>query len=261
MTLDMRQTTNRQTRSKLAIALAGLAAAGSLVATASMHASSGPQDNVLPATSRHAEPSALAPERRLPGAVASARHAQLTAAISARVESVAVSEGQIVEKGDVLLALDDADEALLFDQREADVIEARAALETLAQQFAADRRVLEHMRELHRLTLAKRQRLEGLASQDPGQLEDTRASLARQSIQLAEQQLKVDNHPQRIAVAEAALARAESLLAEQELRLSRTVVTAPFAVALRALQLPRETVCAKAMYCWKFTIPRPSRSV
>jgi len=260
MKLDMGQAAPRRTRSRLAIAFAGVAAAGSLVATASMHDSNRPEENILPATSRHAETSALALETPLP----EPRHAQLTAAMDARIESVAVSEGQIVEKGDVLLALDDADAALRFDQREADVIEARAALETLARQLAADQRVLEHMRELHRLTLAKRQRLEELASQgleNPEQLEETRADLARQSIQLAEQQLKVDNQPQRIAVAEAALARAESLLAEQELRLSRTVVTAPFAVAFRALRLPRETVCAKAMYCWKFTIPRPSRPV
>jgi multidrug efflux pump subunit AcrA (membrane-fusion protein) len=60
------------------------------------------------------------------------------------------------------------------------------------------------------------------------QLEDTRAAVARQAITLAEQQLKVDNHPQVLAVAEASLARAEALVAEQELRLSRTLVTAPF---------------------------------
>jgi len=60
------------------------------------------------------------------------------------------------------------------------------------------------------------------------QLEDTRALVARQAIQLARQQLRVDNHPQRLAMAEAAVERFRALMEEQELRLSRTVIVAPF---------------------------------
>jgi multidrug efflux pump subunit AcrA (membrane-fusion protein) len=60
------------------------------------------------------------------------------------------------------------------------------------------------------------------------QLEDTRAAVARQAIVLAEQQLKVDSHPQRLAISEMALERARAQLEQQELRLSRTLVVAPF---------------------------------
>jgi multidrug efflux pump subunit AcrA (membrane-fusion protein) len=129
------------------------------------------------------------------------------------------------------MTLDDADEELRLQQRVADAAEARARLETLHHQLEVDKQVLEHMRELHELTVAKRKRLEKLESRNlvaTDQLGDTRAAVAREAIALAQQQLKVDNHPQTLAVAEAALERAEALVAEQELRLSRTLVTAPF---------------------------------
>ncbi len=222
---------SKKNQALLSVAFIGLASTGVLVATAPTHDATQVEEKVFPVTTMPATEAAAAPELRLFGRVETPRHAQLTAAVTAMVNSVNVSEGEFVEKGDVLLALDDAEEALRYDQRLADAAEARAALETLEHQLKVDLQVLKHMRELHELTLAKRERLEKLARQNlvaTEQLEDTRANVARQAIQLAEQQLQVDNHPQRIAVAEAALARAESLLAEQELRLSRTVVAAPF---------------------------------
>ncbi|MEM0954295.1 MAG: HlyD family efflux transporter periplasmic adaptor subunit [Pseudomonadota bacterium] len=232
MKLNMRiKKPSKKNQALLAITCVGLAATGTLMATAPSHDPNQVAERVFPVTTMAAETGELSPELRLFGRVETPHHAQLTAAVTAMVNSVNVREGQIVQKGDVLLALDDAEEELRYEQRQADVTEMRAALETLQHELKIDLQVFSHMQELHELTLAKRKRLEKLASQNlvaTEQLEDTRANVARQAIQLAEQQLKVDNHPQRIAVAEAALARAESLLAEQELRLSRTVVAAPF---------------------------------
>ena len=232
MKLNMRVSKpSKKNQVLLGIAFTGVAATGTLMATAPSHDANRVEEKVFPVTTMAAEAAALSPELRLFGRVETPHHAQLTAAVTAMVDSVNVREGQVVEQGQVLLALDDAEEALRYEQRQADATEARAALETLHNELKSDLQVLKHMQELHDLTQAKRQRLEKLASQNlvaTEQLEDTRANVARQAIQLAEQQLKVDNHPQRIAVAEAALARAESLLAEQELRLSRTIVAAPF---------------------------------
>jgi biotin carboxyl carrier protein len=87
------------------------------------------------------------------------------------------------------------------------------------------------MRELHQLTLAKRDRLRKLQQKNlvaRDLLDDTGAAVARQAIELAQQQLKVDNHPQRLAIAQVTLERAQALLAEQELRVARTTVAAPF---------------------------------
>jgi multidrug efflux pump subunit AcrA (membrane-fusion protein) len=215
----------------LVIGLLGLATTGTLMATAPTHDAKDVQEKAYPVTTMPVNAQDLAPELRLFGRVETPRHAQLTAAVTATVNSLNVSEGQLVDKGDVLMALDDADEDLRFQQRQADAAEARAALETIRRQLQVDQEVLQHMRELHELTITKRNRLATLEQQNlvaTEQLEDTHAAVARQAIQLAEQQLKVDNHPQRLATAEAALGRAEALLAEQELRLSRTLVVAPF---------------------------------
>jgi multidrug efflux pump subunit AcrA (membrane-fusion protein) len=222
---------SRKNQALIAIGLIGLATTGTLMATAPSHDANAVEEKSYPVTTMPVMEQDLAPELKLFGRVETPRHAQLTAAVTATVSTLNVSEGQMVEEGDVLMALDDADEDLRYQQRQADVAEARAALETIRNQLAVDQSVLAHMRELHNLTVAKRKRLEKLEKQNlvaTEQLEDTRANVARQAIQLAEQQLKVDNHPQRLATAEAALNRAETLRDEQELRLSRTVVVSPF---------------------------------
>lgn len=222
---------SRKNQALMVIGLVGLATTGTLMATAPSHDAKQVEEKTYPVTTMPVVAQNLAPELKLFGRVETPRHAQLTAAMTATVSTLNVSEGEMVEEGDVLMALDDADEDLRFQQRQADVTEAKAALETIRNQLQVDAQVLKHMRELHQLTIAKRQRLEKLQKQNlvaKEQLEDTRAAVARQAIELAEQQLKVDNHPQRLATAEAALHRAETLLAEQELRLSRTVVVAPF---------------------------------
>ena len=222
---------SRKNQALLIIGLAGLATTGTLMATAPSHDANQVEEKAWPVTTMAVVQEDLAPELRLFGRVETPRHAQLTAAVSATVSSLNVSEGELVEQGQVLIALDDADEELRYQQRQADAAEARANLETIRRGLQYDREVLQHMRELHDLTIAKRSRLEKLAKQNlvaTEQLEDTRAAVARQAISLAEQQLKVDNHPQVLAMAEVAVERAEALAAEQELRLSRTLVTAPF---------------------------------
>jgi multidrug efflux pump subunit AcrA (membrane-fusion protein) len=165
------------------------------------------------------------------GRVETPRHAQLTAAVTATVDTLSVSEGELVEAGQVLMTLDDADEELRLLQAAANTAEAQARLGTTRREFAVDTQVLQHMHELHQLTLSKRRRLETLQQQNlvaAEQWEDTRALVARQAIQLAQQQLRVDNYPERLAMAEAAVERSRALMEEQELRLSRTVIIAPF---------------------------------
>ena len=231
MKFNLRINPSRKNRILAMVAVAGLATTGTLMATAPEHDATEVEEKAWPVTTMRLQTQTLAPELRLFGRVETPRHAQLTASVTTTVNSLNVSEGQVVHKGDVLLALDDADEDLRYQQRAADTAEAEAALTTTRQQLKMNQQVLKHMRELHDLTLSKRKRLEKLEKQNlvaTEQLEDTRAIVARQAIQLAEQQQKVDSHPQQLAIAEAAVARAQALLAEQELRLSRTVVVAPF---------------------------------
>jgi HlyD family secretion protein len=213
------------------ITLLGLASTGTLMATAPKHDANEIEDKAWPVTSMPVSTVDIAPELRLFGRIETPRHARLTAAVTATVTSVIANEGQLVEAGDILMTLDDADEELRLLQREADAAQAQAALTTSKQEFAVDTQVLQHMQELHSLTLSKRGRLAKLQQQNlvaTEQLEDTRALVARQAIQLARQQLRVDSYPQRLAQAEAILARSQAEVEEQELRLARTLITAPF---------------------------------
>ena len=230
---------SRKNRLLVIITICGLATTGTLMATAPEHDASAIEEKSWPVTTMQLKREILSPELRLFGRVETPNHAQLTAAVTAYVDTVSVSEGQLVEAGQILMTLDEADEDLRLKQRMADAAEAAAAVETTRRSFEVDQQVLQHMQELHELTLAKKRRLETLQQQNlvaTEQLEDTRAAVARQAIQLASQQLQVDNYPERLAMAEAALARADALVEEQELRLNRTVVVAPFTGRISRLE-------------------------
>ncbi|MCZ6828782.1 MAG: HlyD family efflux transporter periplasmic adaptor subunit [Gammaproteobacteria bacterium] len=231
MKFNMRINPSRKNRVLALITLAGLATTGTLMATAPEHDAADIEEKAWPVTTMTLEARALSPELRLFGRVETPRHAQLTAAVTATVDTLSISEGELVEAGQVLMTLDEADEELRLLQRTADTTEAQAKLDSTRREFAVDTQVLQHMQELHELTLSKRRRLDTLQQQNlvaAEQLEDTRAMVARQAIQLAQQQLRVDNHPQRLTMAEAAVDRSRALMQEQELRLSRTVIVAPF---------------------------------
>jgi multidrug efflux pump subunit AcrA (membrane-fusion protein) len=231
MKFALRSKLSRKNRSLALVTFVGLAATTTLMATAPQHDASLVEEKAWPVTTMVVEADDLSPELRLFGRVETPRHAQLTAAVTATVNRVNVREGELVEQGQILVVLDDADEELRAQQAATDVAEAQATLESTRQQQVVDGEVLQHMRQLYELTVAKRDRLIKLHKQKlvaAEQLEDTRAAVARQAIVLAEQQLKVDSHPQRLAISEMALERARAQLEQQELRLSRTLVVAPF---------------------------------
>jgi multidrug efflux pump subunit AcrA (membrane-fusion protein) len=231
MNFNLHKRISRKNRLLVLIACGGMAATGTLMATAPRHDDVQAQEKAWPVSARLVEPADLSPELRLFGRVETANHAQLTAAVTATVQNVNVSEGERVHKGQVLLILDDADEQLHYQQRLADTEQAAADLESTRAQLDNDQQVLSHMRELLELSRAKRARHETLRQSNVmalEQLEDTRVQLARQAILTAQQQLKVDDHPQRLAAAQARLNRTQALLQEQELTLSRTIILSPF---------------------------------
>lgn len=231
MKFDLRSRFSRKNRNLAVVTFVGLAATTTLMATAPQHDANSLEEKAWPVTTMQVTPGELSPELRLFGRVETPRHAQLTAAVTARVNAVNVREGELVEKGQILVVLDDADETLQAQQAATDVAEAQAALESARQQHGVDVEVLQHMRQLYELTVAKRDRLQKLQQRNlvaAEQLEDTRAAVARQAIELAGQQLRVDDYPQRLAVAELTLERARALLEQRELRVARTRVTAPF---------------------------------
>ena len=210
-----------------------------MLATAPQHDPSVVEEKAWPVSTLTIQRQTLSPELQLFGKIETPDHAQVTAAVSATVERVNVVEGESVKSGDVLVILDDADELLRLQQRSADLMDAQSTLAQTIRKHEADRAILKHMQELFALTTAKAERLETLIQRNlvaAEQFEDTRQQVARQAIQLAQQQLTVDNHPQLLATAQASVHRSESLHAEQALRLQRTRIRAPFDGRISSVQ-------------------------
>ncbi|MFT5484105.1 MAG: HlyD family secretion protein [Halieaceae bacterium] len=223
--------TSPKNRYLLSVLGGGLALITLIMATAPEHDPNQVEEKIWPVSTLSAEPASLSPELQLFGRLETPLHTQLTAALSAEVKSVLVREGDLVTQGQLLVALDAADAGLRVAQREADMRDAQASLDSTRAQSSSHKLVLKRRQELHQLSQARVDRLAHLTSKHliaTETLEQARQEVARQAIALAEQQLQVDNHPYVIASAEARLKQIQAQLAQDELNLLRTGVLAPF---------------------------------
>ncbi len=222
---------SRKNKIFAAIVTASMISTGTLMATAPKHDPAEVEEKSWPVSSVTAHIETLAPELQLFGRVETPNHATLSAAVEAQVLALAVQEGQAVKAGELLVALDPAEEQLRLQQREADLNDARSLLQSAHRDITTDREVLAHMEDLHALTRSKAQRLKTLNTKQliaTEQLENTLQEVARQAIELSRQQALVDNHSNRLASAEAAVERASAQLENQRLNLARTEIRAPF---------------------------------
>ena len=94
------------------------------------------------------ESGTVAPTTRLFGSVESPSLGLLTAAVEADVTEVRVLEGESVNAGDILVVLDNTDFNLELLQREAELAEIEALIESDRLRLEADRRSLQTEREL-----------------------------------------------------------------------------------------------------------------
>lgn len=155
----------------------------------------------------------------------------IAAPLAGRIGSRPVREGQRVEAGELLVALDDADVAPLLAQAEADVNDLQAQLSSEQVRYATDRNALEGERAI--LGNARRQfeRTQSLVNRDltsQEALETASDTLARARLTVTARQRAVDEHPSRVQSLEARLARAEAALMSARRDAERATVRAPF---------------------------------
>ncbi|GAB3289266.1 efflux RND transporter periplasmic adaptor subunit [Parahaliea aestuarii] len=220
-------------KNRVLLVILGAAILGStaLLATAPQPPLPEVTEKIWPVSAVSARSESLSPELMLFGRVESPNHAALRSDSSGDVLAVHVREGERVSRGQLLVSLDPAHAALALEQAEADLADAESALASLQADIRAERRVLEHMEDLYALTSAKAERLKGLNERQliaTEHMENTLQDVARQGIELARQQARVEKHPQRLASAEAALNRARAQRDDRALRLADTRVEAPF---------------------------------
>lgn len=173
----------------------------------------------------------LAPSFTLYGRIESLWHSDLTAGVSADVVNIEVVDGSRVQKGDLLLTLDNRDTTLLVAQREAELEEITAKIRSEQSRHQANLKALPSEKRLLELTQAEVSRLQGLVRKKvsaQSQLDTARQSLERQAIALSARQQLVIEHKARMAELNANMARAEALRDQAKIELSRTSLLAPF---------------------------------
>lgn len=178
------------------------------------------------------EKRAWSPSLTLYGRVESLWSSQLTAGVMADVLAVSVVEGDLVEKGDLLVRLDQRDAKLQLLQREADLAEAEAKIAAEEASHEANLEALPREKRLLALARAEVKRLDDLARKQVGsksQLDTARQAVERQAIIITAREQNLRQFQPKLAELKARRARAEALRDQARLELERCEVTAPFA--------------------------------
>ncbi|MGB5763780.1 MAG: biotin/lipoyl-binding protein [Sedimenticolaceae bacterium] len=171
------------------------------------------------------------PSVTLYGRVESLWSSELTAGVAADVREVAVVEGDQVEKGEILVRLDDRDERLELAQREAELRQAEARIASELSRHQYDLEVLPKEQSLLDLTRGEVARLLDLVKKKVGAqsaLDTASQAAEKQAISLSVRRQSIDEHPARLAEVEAARDRMAALRDQALLDLERCEVRAPF---------------------------------
>ena len=189
------------------------------------------EERAWPVTTVPVDVAAHRPVLRLQGFLESPATATLTAAVNADVTAVTAREGSVVTAGEALVRLDDADQQLALQEREADVAELRSQRRVEERRVDVDRQELAWEEDLLALFDREVARLEDLSRQQfasPSDLERAQQERTRQRQAVAQRRFTVETAEQRLEQLDARLERARALRDRAALDLARTQPRAPF---------------------------------
>ena len=178
------------------------------------------------------EKGSVAPTVRLFGQVETPSLVTLTAGIEADVTHVRVREGNRVEHGQVLVELDRLDSELAVLQRQADVAEIRAQLDSDSKRHAADRNALASEKillEIARKEVERAQKLMNNRAGTAANLDIVLKAEQRQLLAMTLRRQSIDDFSSRQQLWQARLDKAEAALQSAMRDLARSRVAAPFA--------------------------------
>jgi multidrug efflux pump subunit AcrA (membrane-fusion protein) len=197
-----------------------------------------PVEKAWPVSVTPAEPQTLKPSFSAFGRLESNRVAHLRSDLVARIERVAVQEGDWVKQGDLLIQLDDRESKLLVLEREAELAQHKASLASMRNQFELEQMNEEHFASKLEVANAKLTRHQDLMTKRliaKGLLDEVRALANQATIDYRAHQQRLANLPNEIAAHEARVAKASALLARANLDLEKTRIRAPFAGPILAV--------------------------
>lgn len=178
-----------------------------------------------------ASPQSYSPELTVYGRVETPSKSTLRSALSADVMTINAYEGDLVKHGDLLIQLDDRDVQLLVDQRQSDVDEIKAQIDSERIAHTNNETILSSENTLLALaekSVERAQQLEQSRLTSRSNLDDTLAAKQRQVVTIKNLEKVIAEHPARLAQLNAKLDRANALLEQAKLDLSRSQIIAPF---------------------------------
>ncbi|WP_250657003.1 efflux RND transporter periplasmic adaptor subunit [Alkalimarinus coralli] len=171
------------------------------------------------------------PQLELLGTVESPHTTQLSAAINADVIDVPAKEGAYVNKGDILVVLDDAEALLNLQQKQADVVELQASITAEKNRYQSDLAALKSeqaLLDIAKRSVARQKKLakSNLTSQEL--IDNSSNKLELQALSVNSRELSIADHSARLNQLEARLARANANVENAQLDVARTKITAPY---------------------------------
>lgn len=167
------------------------------------------------------------------GRVVAAKEWSAVSRVQGRATSLAegLSEGRIVEAGEVLIEIERTDYELAVARAKANVASSEARLDELERQEANTRRSLDIQQSILAVAQAELDRAEELLASGAGTgraVENAQSAYLAQQSAVVSLQNSIDIFPAQRMAAEAALDVQRVALSEAEADLSHTTITAPF---------------------------------
>ncbi len=179
-----------------------------------------------------ANPQTYSPSLTLYGQIETPALVSAAAPNKSRVTSVLVREGDPIQKGQLLLTLDERDFKPRLVQAEASVTELKALIQSEKSRHKADKTAFSHEQSILKLEQSAVKRAKMLKTKSLGStaaLEDAQEELQRQQLALTNRKLALDDHTARLQQLKARLAHAEADVELAQLDLERSQIIAPFA--------------------------------
>lgn len=189
------------------------------------------EEKAWPVSVTSAQPATIKPSFSAFGRLESNRIARLRSDLIARIEHIAVQEGDWVEKDAVLVQLDNREAKLVVLEREAELRQHQANLSSMHNKLSMEQRNSEHFASKLEISEAKLARHRDLMAKrliSKALLDEVTSQANEATIEYRQHQQQLANLPNEIAAHEAGVAIASALLAQANLDLQKTQIRAPF---------------------------------
>jgi multidrug efflux pump subunit AcrA (membrane-fusion protein) len=186
------------------------------------------------------QPGDHVPVLPLYGGIVAPEQVTITATLAGRIGQRPVSEGQRVQAGDLLVALDEADTRPVLAQAEAQVADLQAQIRSEQVRYRNDQAALESEKAIADNARRQLERTRALVTRNLASREEVEAAtdaLARAELTVSIRERAIDEHPTRLQSLEARLAQAEASLASTQRDADRATVRAPFEGVVTAVQV------------------------